>query len=220
MKNFLKNNLVLLLLYLLCLVNALYYIGSYSKTDLHLKINAFVGNAAIDRFFFYITYLGDGNMAMVMLLILLFYNIRLGIYCTASFLLASLSSVGLKHFFFDDVNRPFYVFTYYEHIQLKLVDGVQIYIHNSFPSGHATQAFAIFMAMAFAANKQMGKLLLFSLALLTAFSRVYLSQHWLQDVTAGSVVGCLFSLVLFFLLFQKASLQKLNRPLIAPKKIV
>ncbi len=192
---------------------------SNTKTNLHLLINAHVGNPIVDRFFYYITYLGDGNVAIVILLMILFYNIRIGIYCTASFIVASLSSVGLKHFFFDDVNRPLYIFTYFEHIQLKLVPGVQIYIHNSFPSGHATQAFAILMSLAFCLNNQKLKLSLFLLATLTAFSRVYLSQHWLQDVTAGSLVGIAFSVLFYFLIFSRPQLMKFNKAILNSKKL-
>jgi len=218
LKSFLKNNALILVLYLIALTVALVLILSHNKTDLHLLINKSVGYPFIDLFFYYITYLGDGNMAIVILLLVIIYNIRIGIYCTVVCIIASLSSVGLKHFFFDDVNRPFFIFTYFEHIQLKLVDGVQLYIHNSFPSGHATQAFAIFMSLAFCLSNQKIKLLLLLLALCTAFSRVYLSQHWLQDVTAGSLVGIFFSMLFYFLLYKYPGLNKFNRSFFRGKK--
>ena len=218
MKSFLKNNALILLLYLITVTVALLLILTHKKTELHLLINNYVGNSIIDRFFYYITYLGDGNLAIVILFGILIYNIRIGIYCTCSFIVASLCSVALKHFIFDDVNRPFYIFTYFEHLQLKLVDGVQIYIHNSFPSGHATQAFAIFMALAFSLPNKKIKILLFALALFTAFSRVYLSQHWLQDVTAGSALGLLFAILFYFLIFHNKMLLAFNRSLFQSKK--
>ena len=88
-------------------------------------------------------------MAVFILAGIMIYNVRLGVVSISSFLLASLISIGLKEIFFDDENRPFFIFTYYEHLKLKLVNGVQPFIHNTFPSGHATQAFAIFSILLF-----------------------------------------------------------------------
>jgi membrane-associated phospholipid phosphatase len=41
-------------------------------------------------------------------------------------------------------------------------------------------------------------LLLFIAALLVGYSRVYLSQHFLTDITAGSVFGILMILIFWF----------------------
>jgi membrane-associated phospholipid phosphatase len=149
-------------------------------------------------------------VAVLMLLIILLCNIRLGISATISFLSATLFSSFLKYCFFDDVNRPFYIYQWIEPHDIKYVEGVQLNIHNSFPSGHATQAFAIFMCLAFAAKKNVVKLLLLCLALLTAFSRVYLSQHWLVDITAGSSIGMVFALIVEYLIISKNRFPKLN----------
>src|SRR5690606_17217442 len=130
------------------------------------------------------TYFGEGTVAVFLLLVILLCNTRLGIYCTASFLSASLFSIVLKNLFFDDANRPLFIFKYFEKIKLKTVEGVDLHIHNSFPSGHSTQAFAIFMCLAFVSKNQFLKFLFFAMALFTAISRVYLSQHWLVDITA------------------------------------
>ena len=212
MKQFLKNNLILISFYLFLLLLALFFIFSYDKKVIHLYLNQYVGCFYIDNFFSYITWLGDGLIAVIILLAILLYNFRLGLYATSSFLIASLFSIGLKHFFFDDENRPSFIFNYYDNHKLKLVDGVHVYIHNSFPSGHATQAFAILMCLAFVTKKQMYKLLYLALALLTAYSRVHLSQHWLADVTAGSFIGFACSMILYFLFMANSRLNHLNKP--------
>ena len=54
---------------------------------------------------------------------------------------------------------------------------------DSFPSGHASVAFA------FAAVSQGHKGILYVLALLTAVSRVYHRRHWPSDVLVGSLLG-------------------------------
>jgi membrane-associated phospholipid phosphatase len=211
LKQFLKNNALLLGTYAAVVCLCLFLIYSNEKTALHRSINNSVGNPVADTFFYYITWLGDGTMAIFMLAAILIVNVRLGIYATATFLVASLTSIGLKELFFDDENRPFFIFTYYLHEKLKLVDGVDIHIHNSFPSGHATQAFAILMCLAFVAGRDYFKLFFLLLALLTSFSRVYLSQHWLVDVTVGSFIGTLFSAFFYFLFIGNHKFDRLNK---------
>lgn len=213
MKSFLKHNAAILFVYLILLGISVFFICSYKKTDIHLYINRFVGNKFIDTFFYYMTYFGEGTVAVFLLLVILLCNTRLGIYCTASFLSASLFSIVLKNLFFDDANRPLFIFKYFEKIKLKTVEGVDLHIHNSFPSGHSTQAFAIFMCLAFVSKNQFLKFLFFAMALFTAISRVYLSQHWLVDITAGSVIGTGFAILFYYVFMAKNKLQKLNKPL-------
>jgi membrane-associated phospholipid phosphatase len=142
----------------------------------------------------------------------------MGLYSTFSFLSATLFSQLLKRCFFDDVNRPFFVFSYYNKNPITYVDGVEQYIHNSFPSGHSTQAFSIFMSLAFLTKNPLLKVLFFCIALLTALSRVYLSQHWLTDITAGSMIGMFFSAALYYIFISKNKFEKLNKPLSAFRK--
>jgi membrane-associated phospholipid phosphatase len=217
-KQFLKNNGWLLAIYGLLFGTAMWFILNYDKVTVHIYLNQFVGNKFLNLFFFYMTYFGDGLVAPFILLVILVYNVRMGVYATASFLSASLFSQLLKRFFFDEVNRPSFIFNYYNSYPLTYVDGVDRYIHNSFPSGHATQAFSIFMCLAFLTTNKFLKALFFSVALLTAFSRVYLSQHWLTDITAGSLIGLFFSALFYYFLIGKNKLVNLDKPITAFKK--
>jgi len=150
-------------------------------------------------------------MAVFILAGIMIYNVRLGVVSISSFLLASLISIGLKEIFFDDENRPFFIFTYYEHLKLKLVNGVQPFIHNTFPSGHATQAFAIFSILLFFSERLSIKIIFLFIAILTAFSRVYLSQHWMNDIVAGSCIGMFFAIFFYFFLIEKNKLNTVTR---------
>jgi membrane-associated phospholipid phosphatase len=217
-KAFLKNNFLVLFIYLISISIALFFIFTYKKTTIHIYMNQFVGNPVLNFFFYYITYLGDGAVAGFILLLILLYNTRLGIYATASFLTATLFSIFLKNFFFDDVNRPYFIFSYLEPYKLRRVEGLDLFIHNSFPSGHATQAFSIFMCLVFVSRNQLLKLLFFGLAMLTALSRVYLSQHWLADIIAGSAIGLLFSCLYYYIFIVQNKLPHLNKPVMALKK--
>ncbi len=67
---------------------------------------------------------------------------------------------------------------------------------KSFPSGHTSQAF--FMASLFSHVFQAGlllNLLLFGLALLVAFSRVYIGVHYPRDILAGAILGSVWALL-------------------------
>ena len=60
----------------------------------------------------------------------------------------------------------------------------------SFPSGHTAAAFAAVLALFFAGEKKIWKGALV-LAVLIAFSRLYLYVHYPTDVLAGVLVGCI-----------------------------
>lgn len=217
LKAFLKDNFLVLLAYVILLAMAFSLIFRYDKLIVHIYLNQFVGHTFLDQFFYYITYLGDGLVAPFILIIILLYNVRMGLYSTFTFLTATLFSQLLKRGFFDDVNRPGFVFQWTHPYPLTYVDGVDRYIHNSFPSGHATQAFSILLCMVFLTKNQYLKLLFFALAVLTSLSRVYLSQHWLTDITAGSLIGIFFSMLYYYLLIGRNKFQKLDKPISAFK---
>jgi membrane-associated phospholipid phosphatase len=61
---------------------------------------------------------------------------------------------------------------------------------NSFPSGHTMSAFALYAFFAFMLpNKRMVGALLLLVALLVGISRIYLVQHFLEDVYLGAIIG-------------------------------
>ncbi len=69
---------------------------------------------------------------------------------------------------------------------------------HSFPSGHATTAFALAVSLSYMFPKRYK--LFYVIALLVAFSRVYNGEHYPLDVISGGVLGYVFaklSLVLY-----------------------
>jgi membrane-associated phospholipid phosphatase len=217
-KTFLINNAAILLLYLAVLLPSLYLIAAYDKLQVHLFFNRLVGSVYFNAFFYYITYLGDGFTALVIVIIICFFHLRKGLYAALTYTCAALFSQFLKRFVFTDVDRPMMLFQKQPDLPLQLVEGVDNHFHNSFPSGHATQAFALFICLAFASNNKLLKLLFFLIATLTAFSRVYISQHWLNDIVAGSLIGIGFSTLFYFFFYQHPGLKYLNRPLFSQKQ--
>lgn len=97
-------------------------------------------------------------------------------------------------------------------IHAILVDGVAMREWMSFPSGH-TSTFFVFFTMSFLLmSKKKTSIDLWSgiftiscliCALAGGYSRIYLSQHFLLDVCAGSVIGVLSATMIYVTLRNK-----------------
>ena len=60
---------------------------------------------------------------------------------------------------------------------------------NSFPSGHATQAFAVASVISAHSDEVWVSVAAYTVAGLVGFARVYHNAHWTSDVTAGAAIG-------------------------------
>jgi membrane-associated phospholipid phosphatase len=108
-------------------------------------------------------------------------------------------SLLLKYSFFAESHRPYYFLK--DDPTFHKIANFTYHISNSFPSGHTTSIFALMTI--FALVYQQSKLVsvaFFLCAILVAFSRIYLSQHFLIDVVAGSFIGlaCAFGVFRIF----------------------
>ena len=72
-------------------------------------------------------------------------------------------------------------------------DGERRRSNSSFPSSHAANAFAL--AWVLGARWRRAIPVFFALALLVAFSRMYLNRHFLSDVVVGALIGVVLSWV-------------------------
>lgn len=213
MKTFLKHNIVYLLIYL----GLLFFVGNIllhdGKVQIHRVMNACVGCSNIDLFFKIVTHLGDGAFAFFVAIIFLFFNVRKSVYILLSYIGAAIVSSILKHLVYHDIYRPHFVFQYFVREKLKVVEGVDLVGFNSFPSGHALSAFALFFCLIFVSKNHLLKVLFFTLAILAAYSRVYLSQHWLIDIYVGSIIGVCFSLLFYVVFYHTNKWPQLNMSL-------
>lgn len=214
MKVLFKNNIFVFSTYAVLLIISVFYVLNYDKVLIHVSINKLTGNAFFDVFFKYFTHMGDGIIAMIIIAIVLLLNARNGIFLLAAYASSGLTSSFLKKQVFD-VDRPHFVFhNYLTQYKIHYIDGVEMLGMRSFPSGHSTTAFAIFMSLAFITQNKILKFIFFSIGLLAAFSRTYLSQHWLVDITAGSILGTIAATVFYFVFISQNKLQKLDKPLL------
>lgn len=150
-----------------------------------------------DQFFRPFTNVGDGAFYVVVTLALLFVRFRWALLSFVCFAVTSLVAQIGKHLIFTGHPRPFRYFAEHPGFPpLHLVEGVVMGTLKSFPSGHSTSAFSVFLVLTFIVkDKRWGGLFLL-LAALAAYSRVYLAQHFVEDVFAGSILGTGLTLAL------------------------
>lgn len=155
---------------------------------------------ALNSFFLFCTYIGEGYVYLIATVVLLFigYSRSLAIFVNA--VLVLLISQGLKGFFeherpkryFDNLlgepDLPNYI------PDVELLDGWT----TSFPSGHTTSAFAFYTLLAFFIPNKWAKMFCLLLAALVGLSRMYLVQHFLKDITTGMLTGFLIALVVYW----------------------
>lgn len=181
-----KKNAYFLLPYFIFLLLGAFLISLTPKDSLHLYFNRFHSNVT-NAIFLFITFFGDGWTAIIITITLMLVRFRYSIICACSYALSSLIVQSLKHFIFNDYDRPALFFK--NNSNLYLIPGVDNNIFNSFPSGHSATAFTIYFCLALFLPNKWGKLCMFLLALIVAYSRIYLSQHFFEDIYAGSIIG-------------------------------
>jgi membrane-associated phospholipid phosphatase len=208
---------------LLLFVLALQYI--YPKTHLHLLLNS-IHTGFEDTFFKYYSMLAEWPFYILALLPLFWKKYGITLFYALSELTGGAFLQILKHTFSFD--RPVSVFESHPEMTLPLVEGVNMHHSNSFPSGHASTFFVFFTCAALlltylyqqkdphCQNRKawllmnISMVVLLMLAALGAYSRVYLSQHFLQDVCVGSIIGFVTPCLIFY--FFRDKILKIGEP--------
>lgn len=153
-------------------------------------------HTAFDFIFPYVTYLGDWVFMCLVVLVLIFYRWRVALVFFITAITMLITSSFLKMIVFPEAQRPS---VFFEDFSVFLpLDGIILQTLYSFPSGHTMAAFmmATFLSLVIVAKRWSAVFL--TLAILTAISRMYLLQHFLRDILAGSIVGILIAVVMVF----------------------
>jgi len=181
----LKRIRVMFIPYLVILAACLAFSALYTRTQIYFEINSW-HFAFGDTFFALWTNMGDGITCVIIALLLLIINYRWGFLMATTYVLTSLIAQSLKFMF--EAPRPVIYFKD-QASRMYLVKGVEMLETHSFPSGHSVSAFAMAVVLTYITPKKGWGILFLFTALLTAYSRVYLSEHFFEDVTAGSALG-------------------------------
>jgi membrane-associated phospholipid phosphatase len=198
--------------YFLLLAVVLVLLCVYPKLELHLLLNSYHTRLQ-DIFFTYYSMLAEGPLYFFALLPVFWKHIKLTIFFALSELTGGAVLQLLKHLI--SMPRPHSAFENYPDMVLPVVEGVNLHSSNSFPSGHASTFFVFCTCVALyltfrrqASVKHVrprtvvllnaSLLWLLILATLGAYSRVYLSQHFLSDVCVGSIIGFVTPCLVFY----------------------
>ncbi len=147
----------------------------------------------IDYFFILFTNLGNGFFSIAIMIFMLIrkkigWSVQIGI----SFLLSGIVVQILKHLIQSP--RPK---LYFGSSHIHCIYGITATGLYSFPSGHTTSIFALTTLLAIYFPGKRSGIFFIGIAVLTGFSRIYLSQHFPVDVLAGSILGALISMIIY-----------------------
>ncbi|MBS0029662.1 phosphatase PAP2 family protein [Chitinophaga sp. 22321] len=163
-----------------------------TRTTVYFFING-LHTSTGDFVFPYITELGSTSAAVLISLLLLLFRKRMGAVMATAYIFTATISFTLKALV--GFPRPHRFFSERLH-DIYFVPGVVVLDNfRSFPSGHSVCAFTAATVLAYYTRNKVWSLVYLALALLVAYSRMYMSQHFLEDVTAGSLLGVFFSMV-------------------------
>jgi membrane-associated phospholipid phosphatase len=200
------NRILKLPLYLK--LNALFFAAllfictAYTKTAGFVLLNLY-HKPWLDRVFRVLTHLGDGCFALAVIAVcFLMRQRRLGYSLTLAFLSSGLVAVLLKILFREDRPKLYFEKTGFRYPYF--IEGMVTNNSCSFPSGHTTTAFAIATVLSLWSGKNNMVILLFFLAAVAGYSRIYLAQHFPQDVLAGMVIGMMAGMLSHHLVLKKA----------------
>lgn len=192
---------------------------------------------ARDIFYKYYTQVAEWFPYVVCVSLLIFSRIGDGVFATSAMTLSALSTQILKHI--CNTLRPVTWFDLFmPDVQLPLVEGVKMNYWYSFPSGHTTSFFALaLVAIVLITNHLLDQrpvlqrsgssaqrlysaaiqILLFALAALGGYSRIYLSQHFARDVFGGIIIGIGITLLCYMIFYHFENKKWYNYRLIAKK---
>ena len=144
---------------------------------------------ALDVFFTYATFFGDGFIYIPVLLYAVIFNRKYFIPLAAGVLFCTILAQGVKRI----VNAPRPIHMEDRGIVIRKIEGQNINRQHSFPSGHTSTAFTVALMFVTIIKRKAWAIILPAIAILVAYSRVYLAQHYVTDVLGGMTVGLIAS---------------------------
>ncbi len=188
-----------LILLSLCLIVKLLY----SRADIYFTINSF-HNTFTDTIAPYITDIGEGLTIVILSIVIALFNYRKAFILAGSYAITAILAQIIKHII--NAPRPKLYFAS-ELKRMYFVKGVEIYSYNSFPSGHTVTAFSAAVALTYLAKNKSWGVLYLLIAILVGYSRMYLSEHFFEDVIGGSALGVIVTVFWIYFLERRKFFQ-------------
>ena len=182
--------------FLAALIPGLILTGNNSEVNCFLLLNQ-LHSQWLDLFFINLRFLGNGifSIAAAALILIVWKQRWLALNIIVAYLFSGILAQVLKRFFMAP--RPKEIIT--GSLFRSFIDGITGVGRDGFPSGHTTPVFAFATILALYVNRKRWGLFFLVIAMIVGYSRIYLGQHFLQDVIAGAVLGTVIGLIVYAL---------------------
>jgi membrane-associated phospholipid phosphatase len=188
----------------LSLLGALLLIGTsayFGRIPVFLLLNT-DGGALMDQFFKWATWGAEGWVWIPFLSVVVVLFKKDFKLILLNFLLSTLLTQIPKRFIWDTISRP--IASGMPLNDIHTVPGVVMHAYNSFPSGHTATAFTLFLLTIYLFPTKWVFAIGAIFAMICAYSRVYLGQHFPMDLGGGIIVAVM-SIQLSIVIHQKIS---------------
>lgn len=196
LKDIFKQALYFIIVQVLVLTILTFTLSNFDKTELQL-----IANSNFSIFFDFVFYILTHSVEfcgclIIYILVAIFKSYKYAIIGLLTYASAGLVTQILKRNVFSEYKRP-----------TVNIDNLRLIPHYfdyeqasnfSFPSGHTTVAFSLFIFLTLTVKNKKWGILFGALACAVAYSRVYLSQHYFIDVYVGSIIGTVVTLLSFY----------------------
>jgi membrane-associated phospholipid phosphatase len=123
----------------------------------------------------------------------------------SSYALSGIIAQVLKYYIIEARPAVFLKDTSYKYF----IENVTLHNLHAFPSGHSASAFAMAAVLSFALKNKKYSVLFLTGAVIVGYSRIYLAQHFPDDVLAGALIGFV-SAIFCWIFFNKFFSTKLT----------
>jgi membrane-associated phospholipid phosphatase len=179
------------ILYLVLLTTCLTVKFLFSRHDIFFAVNSRHSDWA-DSIAPYITDLGNGWTIIILSAIIALFNYRAAFLLATTYGVTSLVAQVIKRL----VNAPRPKLFFHNQLShIHFVKGLYIDTLGSFPSGHTVTAFSTALVITYLCKNKNWGIPLLIVAILIGFSRMYLSEHFFEDVVGGSVIGVIITII-------------------------
>ena len=199
LKQLLKNNALFFYGYMLLILVCTFVLFFFTKREGFYFLNSY-HSPFLNYVFLFFTFLGDGLFIVSLSILFLILNKRkLCLLIISSYLLSGLIAQALKYFVIEARPALDKGLEGYN----NFIENVTLHNNQGFPSGHSASAFALAAGLAlYFTNKKLGLIFLLT-AIAIGYSRIYLGQHFLIDVLAGSFIGVISGIICWLGLYKR-----------------
>jgi membrane-associated phospholipid phosphatase len=182
--------------FILFVTFSLWTIITFKQGEEILRFNQ-LGTMEELTYWAWITKLGEWHSYVaVILFFLIVKQPKKSLLILASGIFTLLINTGLKNFFSEP--RPAQYFSKMNLLSsLNIPEGMHLNSgFSSFPSGHTTGAYVLFVLMALSyPNRCWFQIIIMILAGIVGLSRMILAQHYIEDTLAGALLGLYIGLL-------------------------